>query len=1022
MRLQQRNHPRRGAIIPFVAVCLIALLGMVALAIDIGMVAVAKAQAQNAADSAAVATVRTFTGQTGYNLANAPKAGFQAAAANQILASAVNTNASSIAMPKTDVYTSGNVTLACGAYYYIYNDASPSSEAFQITIPNAGTGLPTKPASQPYTAVTSTVTGTNPVFFGSVFGASPFNVTASATAAFRPRDVVLIMDLSGSMRFESMMAMASAGGGTVTEAGARTISMNPDPNYPIFGHYSNTASAALQGTTTYPTADVMCPPGNMAYAAFGGSAIVADYTWDGTNPAFTAAPTSYATTPGGDNYLQSGGSYVQTTSALLGFSSPSTAAQYTAAVKWCQSGYQGQTGTAFNGYTQGPSFWGKTFFVWPPDPRGSDKDPTSAANHANNGALDWRQRFFFKVNSSTGQLYWLDQNTVLFNPNGAPNSTANPIINKFGSTGKITQVTENGATVNYYCLPNYAAIFQWLKNQSATNPTTIFPASLLSGRIQFYSKIPDPTGDLAFNSRFWTSHPMADLSERFWKDYVDFMLGQIETGAGKYANTGGILSTAPFSSMIGTGDLYSWGSVAITQKPDATVSNTATVSAAAAAGATTVTINGVSGAGLTNGSTYYLRFGYTPSSGSTYYGSWFYQFTAPASGTGPFVITINTANITGLQQAVANGAPVKIYSQANLPQYMSYTDNPYRPKHQFWFGGQTWVDWLGNYSTYVYSSYAAGGTYTLRWAGNTHESQSWSCKVGLSAAITDFQTNHPADYVGLTFFSTPYDPNETALPGFYNGPVVSLGQNYTQMQQALWFPPTTVTGSATSVTPYDTDFFNVPRAQGGTAPGMGFMIAYNMLSSSVTNLRTYSLPQPTYRGLAGGMGRKGAQRLVIFETDGAPNNPALASLVSSGSDSYYPIRLQDPTNIPNTVNEFPSVTTGYNAPDVFYVVQQICASTTASPPGYSTTRKPAYVYALGYGSLFDPANSSLPGQGPALTFLQSVQYYGGTSSDKTGANFPSTQLIYGASGTRPAALQTAISNIVKNTVSISLLQ
>ena len=34
---------------------------------------------------------------------------------------------------------------------------------------------------------------------------------------------------------------------------------------------------------------------------------------------------------------------------------------------------------ACNGYTQGPGYWGKTFFVWPPDP-----NPTN----------DWRQVYF----------------------------------------------------------------------------------------------------------------------------------------------------------------------------------------------------------------------------------------------------------------------------------------------------------------------------------------------------------------------------------------------------------------------------------------------------------------------------------------------------------------------------------------------------------------------------------------------------------------------------------------------------
>jgi hypothetical protein len=209
---------------------------------------------------------------------------------------------------------------------------------------------------------------------------------------------------------------------------------------------------------------------------------------------------------------------------------------------------------------------------------------------------------------------------------------------------------------------------------------------------------------------------------------------------------------------------------------------------------------------------------------------------------------------------------------------------------------------------------------------------------------------------------------------------------------------------------------------------MAFMIAYNMLSSSAANLRNYTQPSSTYRGFAGGMGRKGAQRLIIFETDGAPNWQATANFVSSGSDSYYPIRLSNPTNFAAAANvEFPTTTGGYSNSQVFSVIQNICALTTASPPGFSTSRKPAQVYAIGYGSLFDPANSTLPNQAEALTFLQSVQYYGGTSSNTNGTSFPTSQLIYGsaspnASPNRSTQLQAAIDNILVATASVSLLQ
>ena len=56
--------------------------------------------------------------------------------------------------------------------------------------------------------------------------------------------------------------------------------------------------------------------------------------------------------------------------------------------------------------------------------------------------------------------------------------------------------------------------------------------------------------------------------------------------------------------------------------------------------------------------------------------------------------------------------------------------------------------------------------------------------------------------------------------------------------------------------------------------GMGFMIAYNLLSSSTTNLRSRSQPQPTYRGNAGGLGRRGAQPSSFRDGQGAPTRPS----------------------------------------------------------------------------------------------------------------------------------------------------
>src|SRR6516162_6801806 len=314
MRLRDPRNNRRGAIIAYIAAGNVFVLALVALAIDIGIVAVAKTQAQNAADTAALAGVRTFTGQAGYNLSNVPVNAVTAATQNKIFSNYVTGDPKSINNLSTDVYTSGSVTVECGGYYYVYNDNNPSAEGFQIVVPG-------KSASEPYTAVRVTIQTTSPIFFGSIWGASPFNVKAHAGAAHRPRDVVIIMDLSGSMRFESSPgAYADGSGYAYPHWGPRNVSMNPETIYPQFGHYSNTAAAALMGNTSMPSQDVMVDPANISVKTNGGDAVIPYFMSSGSTPAWVRDSTKdvYATAPGGDNYLKnSSGNYVQTVADYL---------------------------------------------------------------------------------------------------------------------------------------------------------------------------------------------------------------------------------------------------------------------------------------------------------------------------------------------------------------------------------------------------------------------------------------------------------------------------------------------------------------------------------------------------------------------------------------------------------------------------------------------------------------------------------------------------------------------------------
>jgi hypothetical protein len=1018
--------------------------------------------------------------------------------------------------------------------------------------------MPSKPNGEPYSAVQVTLNSASPTSFGRVFGLNAFNVAATSAAVHRPRDVVIIMDLSGSMRFESLPGVYVDGSNTAWPSYpnyGRNRSMNPDPDFPKFGHYSAVSTAALQndGTSYSTSAGVTADPANISVGTNAGQAVLYDFYSSGSTAAFSPASSSYSTTPGGDDFPKYSGSYVVTAGGYL-----NNTTNPTYQLNFLRGGYDvnyttnAANATTFQGYTAGPSFWGKTFMVWPPDPRGpapATSDATNAANHANNGAKDWRQRFFFKVTSG-GTLGWCDHDNILFNVAGAPMTGSNTVTPIMNTPQTATVVTESGVATNYTYRINYAAIFNWLKSSPVH-----FPSQMTSGRIKFYDSIPDPA-DTTLNNRFWTTFPLSNLNERFWKDYVDFVLGLKGTGAGTYDNTNSAAggSNVPLSACIGNGDYYQWGATAIQlkQKPDclytATVNNAGGYAAAyagsmnlnnvntlgavatalpgpkaitAATNATPIVVTTAAAHGLTIGSTYTVQIagvkGNTAANGTfkakavttttfslttlaganvsgngayTSGGGWMPSITA-ATNASPIVLTTSanhgmtvgtaytvtisgvtgntaangtwqvtvpstttisltgstgngtfsanaaqswspvyfgrigsdptyyqfTPNVTAsgtmtttpdiaLKVAAANAAKLQVYT--TVPQYMDYADNPYRPRQQFWFGPQTFVDWLGNYTCNQFW-----------WPGNVHEAQSWACKVGIQTAIGDIKNNHPNDYIGMAYFSTPmYSSSDTN--GRHNAVVVPLGQQYQNLIDSLWFPPSTVIGGATTITPYDADMQNVPRAAGGTCPGMTFMMAYNMLSSSTGNLRTYATPEPTYRGNAGGLGRKGADRLIIFETDGAPNTRAVATMQGSGSDSYYPIRIATPANLASASNEFPTGGTYANS-DVYDVVKQICALDTASPPGYTTTRKKALVYSIGYGTLFDPAYASSL-QTTALGFLQTIQYYGNTSPDTNGSNFPSSQRTYGTPTQRVNAMQSAFTNIMQAGVQVSIIQ
>lgn len=177
---------RRASIVVLAALFLVAFLGMAAFAVDVGYIMVVKTQLQVAVDSAAMAATASMSG-TADDVRNAAKqfAGYHTAGGK-----AVALTDAEIEFGTWDV----------GAATF-----TPSDEfgnAVRVT------------------AHRNNSTGGNNLWFGRIFGQTNFSTQASAIAMGNPRDIALVVDMSGSMNDDTEPCWAaneltSAGHGDV---------------------------------------------------------------------------------------------------------------------------------------------------------------------------------------------------------------------------------------------------------------------------------------------------------------------------------------------------------------------------------------------------------------------------------------------------------------------------------------------------------------------------------------------------------------------------------------------------------------------------------------------------------------------------------------------------------------------------------------------------------------------------------------------------------------------------------------
>jgi hypothetical protein len=1022
------------------ACCLIALFTFVALAVDVGMLAVSRTQCQQAADLAALIGARTINNKPG--VVDSNRANALADARVAIIGGTTSTGKT---VPPNYNLSSALIdpqvtSIRAGQYSY-----DTTNQVFAVTYPSSiATG-------QSWTAVEVVITTSQPTYFMRVFGVSSMPSGARSVAVHRPRDMALVLDMTGSMGYSSLTNIYTG--------------LN-DPNavWPAFSHYqrySGYATNALGASESDPSvgnrpnpfqqmgtrvaAPYVYAPANLSIETQNGKPIIKDFYFaytaanmadpsvavtaptinaDGTNnlknafqrwnppetgadPSNNIGPTRDYTgydstnngsesspkgpTPAPDNFKDqtdtpipfvgdkfprkygstatgtwdptnatgaainaaeylgwvakySSGSSLSTTllpttggpnwttgtgrTLVPNQTSPAGAnfrdalwerygydmdvndyitnrtATWDPRFDWDKKANSGAGGWThvraanptntyrpsvtdgkFKGYTMGPQYWGKTFFMWPADPRWGNPDGWQSANVNSASTLaaplgsgvlpaspsttnpvkdtngnyicDWRRRFFLDRNGNT----YNPQNDADTVTPGTQSINEEMFTNGTGAT--LRSPTGNWQT-------NYPAILAWIKS-----PPQVLPPNLRAGRVLYYSSIP--------NDVTVTGSDSADVQadKVFWKTYIDYVL-----------STGSLAGTEPMGWPEG-----------VAPSIDQT--------------------------GLVN-------------------------FDIDSSG------------------ALA----------ADPKPYMNYVDNPSRPRMHFWFGPMTMLTFLSDFNM---------------WAGTTHQAQSWQLKAGVNSALDDIRNNHPNDYVGLAYFSN----------SDYHSIIVATGQDWFTLKNALFFPRSilpTLTSSTSTVEwrPYDatnglqSTRGNIPNAQGSTDPVSGLTMAFNILSPS-----QYVNTDPTRRG------RRGATKIVIFETDGIPNSTQPYNFQKYGYDSYYTFGGSTPNTDPKGA-----------AYDTVDQIRKPAATvqTAGTDSGLSLPNAPSRVYSIGFGDIFSTT------AGPtAEAFLLTVQQHGGTSPP-TATNMPPTQIITGPYQTRIDNLRIALQTICQSGVQVTLIE
>ncbi len=184
MNCPRSMHRRRGATLVLCAVLMVFMIAMMAFAIDLGYIVLVRTQMQNSADSGALAgAAATFLGNETARQEAARFIGYNQAGGHDITSDQITVN---LGRWDADTRTFNNTEVDPGAIEVILRRTA------------------------------------QPLFFGKIFG-SDYTTEVKAIATFQPRDIMLVLDYSGSMSSDSQLGAINSLGRSAVEANLQKI-------------------------------------------------------------------------------------------------------------------------------------------------------------------------------------------------------------------------------------------------------------------------------------------------------------------------------------------------------------------------------------------------------------------------------------------------------------------------------------------------------------------------------------------------------------------------------------------------------------------------------------------------------------------------------------------------------------------------------------------------------------------------------------------------------------------------------